>query len=438
MEGVQGRHGTLSRRELEIAALVAEGLTNRAIAARMFISERTVDSHLEHIREKLGVGSRAQVATWFVSQSQPVVAPAAAARVPLARRATSLNLWLPIAAVAVVALVAGAVLYERLTPMGPDGPVITDFKSVNPADRFFGPWSVTVAGDGSVYIADTGTLSIRKVDPKLGSITTFAGGIPGEFIDGSDRLNGPVGFVTGVATAPNGTLYFATHIKMQGQGPGMVARIDRDGTMHYVAGARNSTDRSGPMNVPAGLAFAPDGTLYIADLIGNQIWKRSSGGALTLFAGNGQEGFSGDGGAATDAKLDRPRALAVESDGDVLVADTGNNRIREISHGSNVIETVAGTGDYYGFSGDGGPATRAKLSLPWGVAISPDGTIYVADAGNDRVRSINAKGIITTLVHAGLSAPGGVAVTPTGYLYVVDLGDPWLHRVDLSPAARST
>lgn len=206
----------------------------------------------------------------------------------------------------------------------------------------------------------------------------------------------------------------------------MVGRIDPDSTVHYVAGARNSSDHTGPMRLPSGLAFASDGTLYITDIVGNRVWRRTPDGALTLFAGNGQEGFSGDGGAATDAELDHPRALAVEPDGDVLIADTDNNRIREVIQGSNVIVTIAGTGDYYGFSGDGGPATQAKLSLPWGVAVGPDGTIYIADAGNDRVRSVDRKGFIATVVHADLKAPTGVAVTATGELYVVDLGDPWL------------
>ncbi len=434
MERGRGRQSNLSRREREIAALVAEGLTNRAIAARMFLSERTVDSHLEHIREKLGVSSRAQVATWFVAQPQSGAGGPAApsGRVP---RARSLNRWLAVAAVAVVALAAGALVYERLSPVAPSGPAITKFTSVDPGDKLAFAWSVAVGRDGSVYIADQGHLSIRKVDPRAGSISTFAGGNPlADLIEGSDRLNASLGGVTGVAIPPDGSALFFTS-QLAAQGPAMVGRIDPDSTVHFVAGARNSTDRTSAMRGPAGLAFASDGTLYIADLPGNRVWKRTQDGALTLFAGNGQEGFSGDGGAAADAELDRPRALAVEPDGDVLIADTDNNRIREVVHGSSVIVTIAGTGDYYGYSGDGGPATQAKLSLPWGVAVGPSGTIYVADAGNDRLRSIDAKGVITTLVHADLNAPTGIAVTATGDLYVVDLGDPWLRLVHLAKRA---
>lgn len=218
----------------------------------------------------------------------------------------------------------------------------------------------------------------------------------------------------------------------------MVGRIDPDSTVHYVAGARTSADSSSRIKGPTGLAFGPDGTLYIADGVDHQVWKRAPGGVLTLFAGNGQEGFSGDGGAATDAMLDHPRAIAVESDGDVLIADTDNNRIREVIHGSNAIVTVAGSGDYYGFSGDGGPATQARLSLPWGVAVGPTGRIYVADAGNDRVRSISTKGVITTVVHGDLDAPTGVAFSANGDLYVVALRDPWLRLVHLSGATSAS
>jgi DNA-binding CsgD family transcriptional regulator/sugar lactone lactonase YvrE len=427
MDGLQGRQGTLSRREMEVAGLVSEGLTNRAIAERMFIAERTVDGHLEHIREKLGVNSRTQVATWFVAQTQPAVSAPAA---PPVKRSTGKPNWLlPTAAIAVVALVAGAVLYERITPAAHLDPTVTVFTSKDPVDQLMSPWSLAVGPDGSVYVADTSNTKIRKIDPKAGSIVTFAGGsAPGPFIDGTDRLQAFIGFVTGVAVSPDGTaLYFANRY--------WVGRVDADSTVHFVTGNEINSPPTSPVNDPAGLALAPDGTLYIADLLGNRVWKRTASGELTAFAGTGDEGFAGDGGPATDASLDRPRALALEADGDVLTADTDNNRIREVLHGSNVIVTIAGSGDYYALKGDGGPATLARLSLPWGVAVGRDGTIYVTDAGNGRVRSINGRGVITTLVRATLIAPAGVALSRGGDLYVVDLADHWLHEVHLAGGA---
>lgn len=432
-----GRNGgpptaTLSRREQEVAALVAEGLTNRVIAQRMFISERTVDGHLEHIREKLGVSNRAQVAAWFVAQGATSLVATPPAAIPRTRRS---NLWLAILAAAVLTLVVGVTIYERLTPPIPAGPALTTFKSPNPQDQLCScAWSVTIGGDGAVYIADPAHQRILKVDPIAGSITTFAGGHAGDFIDGSDRLDAHMGFPIGIALAPGGGLYFATSFG----GPGMVGRIDPDSTVHYVAGAKSSTDSAEPIRDPEGLASTLDGTLYISDVAANRVWKLTLDGTLTLFAGNGQEGPSGDGGAATAAELDLPRGLAIEADGDVLIADADNNRIREVIHGTGEIVTVAGSGDYYGFSGDGGPGTKAKFSLPWGVAVAPDGTIYIADAGNDRVRSIDAHGVVRTVVHNGLTAPAGLAVTSSGDLYVVGLGDPWLHRVHLAEGAHPT
>jgi DNA-binding CsgD family transcriptional regulator/sugar lactone lactonase YvrE len=429
MEGVQGRQGALSRREMEVAGLVADGLTNRAIAERMFIAERTVDGHLEHIREKLGVNSRTQVATWFVAQSQPAVSVPAAEPVP--RRPERPSWLLPTAAVAVVALVAGAVVYERMTPAAHPGPTVTVFTSKDPVDQMRLPWSLAVGPDGSVYVADSSNAKIRKIDPKAGSILSYAGGgTPSDFVDGSDRLRAFIGFVTGVALSPDSTaLYFANQY--------FVGRVDADSTVHFVTGNAFNSPPTNPLNDPVGLAVAPDGTLYIADLLGNRVWKRAASGELAAFAGTGAEGFGGDGGPATDAKLDRPRALALEPDGDLLIADTDNNRIREVLHGSNVIVTIAGSGDYYGFSGDGGRATVARLSLPWGVAVGRDGTIYVTDTGNGRVRSINAKGVINTLVSANFIAPAGLALSADGGLYVVDLADPWLHEVHLGAGASS-
>jgi DNA-binding CsgD family transcriptional regulator/DNA-binding beta-propeller fold protein YncE len=427
-EGV--RQGSLSRRELEVAALVAEGLTNKAIAQRMFISERTVDGHLEHIREKLGVSSRAQVSAWFVAQSRDDRHGAVAPPIPR-RRIRRTNILLPVVALAVLALVIGVTLFERIGLEPPAGPAVTKFTSVNPGDRLSWPWSVAVGGDGLVYIADHDNSRIRQVDPKAGSILNFAGTDAfGDFIDGSDKLETFLGGVSGIAISPDGSKYFANNV--------FVGRIDLDSTVHFVAGARRPADRRPPVRFPTGLAFAPDGTLYIADMADNQVWKRTPDGTLSLFAGNGQMGFSGDGGAATEAELDLPRALAIEPDGDVLIADTDNNRIREVLHGSGVIVTLAGTGTYYGFSGDGGPATQAKLSLPWGVAAGRDGTIYIADAGNDRIRSINAKGVITTLVHGDLNAPSGLALSVSGDLFVVDLGDPWLRVVHLARGTSSS
>jgi DNA-binding CsgD family transcriptional regulator/sugar lactone lactonase YvrE len=409
MERAEVGRSALSRREQEVAALVAEGLTNRAIAHRMFISERTVDGHLEHIREKLGVSSRTQIATWYVAQPAPGAGMAALPSPSRRRRPASPRL-LAVAALTVLVVVAVIALQRLLAPASPSGPAISTFAGTTTTSQLNRAQSVAVAIDGTIYVADTDNFAIKRIDLKQGTISIFAGGHSGQFVDGSDALSASIGNPTGVAVTPDGkTVFFANG--------SWVGRIDRDSTVHLVD--------AGPMQEPVGLAFAPDGTLYIADVSGNKVWRRSLDGALSPFAGSGQYSFGGDGASALDAALRRPRAVAIDAAGNLLIADTGNNRIRQIDHVSNVITTIAGSSDVYGFAGDGGRADRAKLSLPWGVAVGPDGNVYIADTGNDRVRRVTPAGTITTVVggQSKLSGPTGLAISGSGDVYIADLGD---------------
>lgn len=138
---------------------------------------------------------------------------------------------------------------------------------------------------------------------------------------------------------------------------------------------------------PAGLALGGQGNLYIADSGSNRIREVGLDGAVRTVAGAGTAGFSGDGGQAAQAQLNAPTGVAVDAAGTLLIADTGNNRVRRVSS-DGIITTVVGSGAK-GFSGDGGLPIRAQLSGPTGVAIGPDGSLYIADSGNDRVRKIN-------------------------------------------------
>lgn len=405
MARVEVGRAALSRRELEVAALVADGLTNRAIAERLFISERTVDGHLEHIREKLGVSNRAQVAAWYVA-SPPPGAGVPAAR-PLRPQRRLGSFLVAVAALTVLALLAAVSLPRLLAPQGPSEPALTTFTGTT-NEEFNRPMSVAIGGDGYIYVADSDHYAIKRIDPRRRTISTFAGGKDtGRFVDGSDALSASIGNPTGVAVAPDGNVYFANLV--------MVGRIDKDRTVHFVAGR--------PMEEPVGLAFAPDGTLYIADLGGNSVWQRSPDGSLSRFAGTGKEDFKGDYGPAKTAELTRPRAVAVDTAGNLLIADSGNNRIRQVERVSNVITTVAGSSDVYGFGGDGRPAKDSRLSLPWGVAISPNGSVYIADTGNDRVRRVTAAGIITTFVGGStLKGPAGLAISPEGDVWIATIG----------------
>lgn len=138
---------------------------------------------------------------------------------------------------------------------------------------------------------------------------------------------------------------------------------------------------------PAGLALDAEGNLYIADSGNNRVREVRIDGTIRTVAGTGTEGFSGDGGVAVQAQLHGPTGLAIDAEGTLFIADTGNNRVRRVSR-DGMISTVAGSGAK-GFSGDGGTAVNAQLSGPTGVAIGPDGALYIADSGNDRIRKIS-------------------------------------------------
>ena len=236
------------------------------------------------------------------------------------------------------------------------------------------PNGAIVDASGNLYIADTGDNRIRKVSN--GIVSTVAGtGAPGFSGDG-----GP-----------------ATNARLEG---------------------------------PFSIAMDAAGNLYIADT-NNQRIRRVTGGTIATIAGNGQQGFSGDGGPATSASFSAPQAVAVDGAGNVYIADYSNNRIRKITNG--VISTIAGNGKA-GFSGDGGPALNASLNGPWNVTADAAGNLYIADYNNQRIRKISG-GIITTVagngqaaysgdgglaVNAALNFPYGATVDSAGNLYIAD------------------
>ena len=191
---------------------------------------------------------------------------------------------------------------------------------------------------------------------------------------------------------------------------------------------------------PRGLALDTAGNLFIADSGNHAIRKIAIDGIISTVAGDGIRGFSGDGGSAIRARLDTPAAVAIDSKGNVYIADTLNHRIRKVNR-AGIIVTVAGSGAVstvghgtggFGFSGDGGPAVSAQLSLPEGVAVDSLGNLFIADTGNDRIREVDLSGVIRTIagtgknayagnggpaVRANLYAPVGIAIGPDGSVY---------------------
>lgn len=223
----------------------------------------------------------------------------------------------------------------------------------------------------------------------------------------------------------------------------------KPGTPVVVAGNGSSdfTGDGGPAT-RAGLflmSIARDrvGNLYIADHNHHRIRKVDLTGRITTIAGTGEAGFSGDNGPALKARLDDPAGVAVDARGNVLIADSANNRIRIIDT-QGQIRTLAGT-SAAGFSGDDGPAVRARLDFPWGISVSPTGDILIADAGNNRIRLIDAQGVISTVAGNGAKGFGGdggparaaqlqgplfATRDVRGNLYIADSGNNRVRRVD--------
>ena len=297
------------------------------------------------------------------------------------------------------------------------------------------PDGLALDGAGNLYIADAANSVVRRVAPN-GIITTVAGnGISGYSGDGSLAASAQLNVPTGVAVDSAGNLYvadFSNHV---------IRKVAPNGTISTLAGTGkcgHSGDGSAATGAqlcgPQGVAVDSAGNVYISDTNNNTIRKVVAGGTIFAIAGNGGYGYSGDGGAATAAQLRFPLGLSLDSAGNLYIADARNNVIREVSS-SGIITTVAGTGAG-GYSGDNGPATSAQLSDPGGVAIDSAGNLEIADNVNNRVRVVNQAGAITTLAGNGFTPSSGdggqaalaqfsvfsaLAVDATGSLYI---GDP--------------
>lgn len=204
----------------------------------------------------------------------------------------------------------------------------------------------------------------------------------------------------------------------------------------------------------AGIAVDAAGNIVIADSFNNRVRRVDAGnGKIETVAGTGQQGFSGDGDLATEAQLNSPSGVAIDDKGNIIIADSFNNRIRIVDARTGIISTVAGTGEQ-GFSGDDGLAVRAQLSGPTGLAMGTDGTLFIADSGNHRIRKLDrAQQIIVTVagsgiageagdgglgVQAELNGPSGVAVDGNGHLLIADTMNNRVRRVDAATGMIST
>jgi hypothetical protein len=215
---------------------------------------------------------------------------------------------------------------------------------------------------------------------------------------------------------------------------GIITTVAGNGTGGYSGDGGQAA--SAELHNPYGVAADSSGNLYIADTLNNRIRMVTvSTGIITTVAGNGAPSYSGDNGPAVNAGLNNPTGVAVDTSGNIYIADQRNNRIRMVSHGT--ITTVAGNGIVGNF-GDGGPATSAELYYPTGIAVDGSGDLFIADTDNQKIRGVSS-GTITTVVgsgtvgyncnipvaatSAGLHSPTGVATTPGGALYIAASGN---------------
>lgn len=306
-----------------------------------------------------------------------------------------------------------------------------------------GPVNVAVDGLGELFIADGTNCRVRKVDTN-GIISTIAGNGTNRYSgDGGLATNASLGQLLGLAEDAVGNLFIADSLAER------VRKIDTNGIITTVAGngTRSFSGDWGQatnanLSIPASVALDNFGNLYIGDTSNARVRKVDTNGIITTLAGNGGTGFSGDGGAATNANLGNPSALALSTDGRLFICAQTNDRVRRVD-AKGIITTVAGTG-FFSYTGDGGQATNAGLGPPQGLASDPVGNLFISSSALVRVRKVDTNGIITTITgngkggysgdggaatNASVANPQGLAVDGNGNLFIADTGNRRVRKV---------
>lgn len=311
-----------------------------------------------------------------------------------------------------------------------------------------GPFGLAVDAAGNLFIADQCLMQVRKVTP-AGIISNVAGnGAYGYSGDGGPAVNATLGSPSGIALDSSGNLFIADPSDY------VVRKVTPDGIITTVAGngiSGYSGDGGLAVNATLGFPFSvavdAAGALFIADFGNQAVRKVSPAGIISTIAGNGTQGYSGDGGLATSAALGCPFGVTLDSVGNLFLADSCDHVIRKITP-AGIISTVAGTFTQIeyagGYSGDGGPATSAQLNYPAAVAVDVAGNLFIADAHNHRLRKVNPTGIINTVVGNGqysfsgdggpaisatLNDPGGLAIDVAGNLFIADTRNNRIRKV---------
>jgi sugar lactone lactonase YvrE len=261
------------------------------------------------------------------------------------------------------------------------------------------PTGITFDAAGELLLADHHNGCIRKVDA-AGVIDRISGtcGAVGFSGDGGRALDAQMNDPIGIAVDGDGRLWIADELDSR------IRRVNGDGSIETVAGGGTTkpakADDGTPatklrLSHPSYLAIDGSGNVYFSDFLENVVMRIDASGRATRVAGTGKAGYGGDGGLATKAQLNFPTGLALDANGNLYISDSGNNRIRMVD-ADGVISTAAGSGEP-GPAGDGGPAVDAQLQAPAGLAVDPSGQLVIADQGNNLVRIVDGAGVITTI-----------------------------------------
>lgn len=322
------------------------------------------------------------------------------------------------------------------------------------------PSGILVSSDGSIYVADTSNSRVRKIDTSAQQIfTTFAGS--GSLGDGGPATSAVLSPFNGLTRDSQGNLFIGDSVSE------LIREVNTAGTITTVAGipfyGGAPVGDGGPatkasLSFPSGLVFDNHGNLFIADTGNSCVREVSPAGAITTYAGNFSQGYSGDGGLATQAQLSNPYGIGFDTAGNLYIADGGdinaaNNSVRRVDAVTHIITTVAGNGTA-GFSGDNGPATSATLNLPSNVKVDAQGNLFIADYLNFRIRRVDhATGVITTFAGngspllsgdggpatlAGIGAPWGLGFDSAGNLFFSDDINQAIRRIDASTGTIAT
>ncbi len=321
------------------------------------------------------------------------------------------------------------------------------------------PSGILVDPSGNFYIGDNDNNRVRFVAGTTGIISTIAGN--GGLGDGQSATNASLFFPHGVAVAGG-------NILIADSGNTLIRHVSAAGVIATISGQDyifEYTGDGGPavnatLNSPVGVTADASGNLFIADLNNNVIRRiDAASGVITTVAGTGTAGFTGDGGLATNASLNSPSAVALDTAENIFISDSNNERIRRVDFKSGVITTVAGNGTT-GFSGDGGLAVNASLNLPFlagGVAIDASRNLYISDTNNSRIRRVDSvTGVITTVAgsssfcvsgkvgdggpatSASLCFPEGLSIDPSGNIFIADTFGERVRRFDAASGTIAT